>query len=87
MKERNIARANLQKVIKQWNDYRDLKGKAWAQRNKFKRHLEDWELCRSGADSGWYPSRTTDTCDGVTRRLVPCAPRGATKGLLIRDND
>ena len=38
-------------------------------------------LCRSGADSGWYPSRTTDTCDGVTRRLVPCAPRGATKGL------
>ena len=43
--------------------------------------------CRSGADSDWYPSRTTDTCDGVTRRLVPCAPRGATKGLLLRDND
>ena len=44
-------------------------------------------LCRSGADSDWYPSRTTDTCDGVTRRLVPCAPRGATKGLILRSKN
>ena len=55
------------------------------------RETDGWktwaEICRSGADSDWYPSRTTDTCDGVTRRLVPCAPRGATKGLILRDSD
>ena len=40
-------------------------------------------LCRSGADSGGYPSRKTDTCDGVTRRLVSCA-LSSLKGLHIR---
>ena len=39
--------------------------------------------CRSGADSGGYPSRKTDTCDGVTRRLVSCA-LSSLKGLHIR---
>ena len=28
-------------------------------------------LCRSGADSGGYPSRKTDTCDGLTRPRTP----------------
>ena len=40
-------------------------------------------LCRSGADSGGYPSRKTDTCDGVTRRLVSCA-LSSLKGCVIR---
>ena len=39
--------------------------------------------CRSGADSGGYPSRKTDTCDGVTRRLVSCA-LSSLKGCVIR---
>merc|ERR1719161_941433 len=43
IKERNIARANLQKVKEEWDAFRDLKGKAWMRRNKFKRELSDWK--------------------------------------------
>lgn len=43
IKERNVARANLQKIKEEWDRFRDIKGKAWAQRNKFKRHLSDFE--------------------------------------------
>merc|ERR1719160_632381 len=43
IKERNIARANLQKLQAEWDAFRDLKGKAWMRRNKFKRELSDWK--------------------------------------------
>jgi hypothetical protein len=54
LNERNIARANLQKVQDEWEAFRDLKGKAWAQRNKFKRHLEPWANQDFGTYDGSY---------------------------------
>jgi len=39
IKERNIARVNLQKIQDQWEAFRDLKGKAWFRRNKFNKEL------------------------------------------------
>lgn len=72
LKERNIAATNLQKVKEEWDAFRDLKGKAWFNRNKFKRHLEPW------AGDGGFDSDLDLSSDKKD---------GASSGLKEEDSD